>query len=269
MECRYWAFMESHPAHVALPFGARQEAMDVLTWAWTDGVLPRPEALRPPPLTHHECQELLALLRSCADAPQTDTDIQGTSLTHIVSRILLRVAQWRQHQLALSLDHTGDDHLRPAGLPHRAADVALSCLLLGFPYLFYTPARNHNRDAEGGTDARTLFPILVVTVCTCLLAAALLEASVTFLALPGLQSIPHAIALTVVLLDVAAIVSCVVAIFWCKAELANAEAPMNGEGLILISMRSVITSLPPVLLIYAVLGFAAAVLLYSFPGLRF
>lgn len=35
MEYRYWAFMEAHPAHAALPFSARREAMEVLTWAWT------------------------------------------------------------------------------------------------------------------------------------------------------------------------------------------------------------------------------------------
>lgn len=35
MEYRYWAFLESHPAHVSLPQNARAEAMDVLTWSWT------------------------------------------------------------------------------------------------------------------------------------------------------------------------------------------------------------------------------------------
>lgn len=35
MEYRYWCFMETHPAHVPLPSGARGDAMDILTWAWT------------------------------------------------------------------------------------------------------------------------------------------------------------------------------------------------------------------------------------------
>jgi hypothetical protein len=82
MEYRYWVFMESHPAHAALPFAAHREAMDVLTWAWTGAlpaVCPRPsligsylDRLLPPqheeplpsPFTQSECQELLGIMRS-------------------------------------------------------------------------------------------------------------------------------------------------------------------------------------------------------------
>jgi len=35
LEYRFWSFMETHPAHTALPVKAKAEAMDVLNWAWT------------------------------------------------------------------------------------------------------------------------------------------------------------------------------------------------------------------------------------------
>jgi len=35
LEYRFWSFMETHPAHTALPVKAKSEAMDVLNWAWT------------------------------------------------------------------------------------------------------------------------------------------------------------------------------------------------------------------------------------------
>jgi len=35
LEYRYWAFMESHPAHASLPPSARSDAMDALTWSYT------------------------------------------------------------------------------------------------------------------------------------------------------------------------------------------------------------------------------------------
>lgn len=80
MEYRYWSFMESHPAHVAIPTHVREEAMDVLTWAWTgsflhflhsgpysyfvvERLLPSQRAL-PAPFSQDECQEIMALLRS-------------------------------------------------------------------------------------------------------------------------------------------------------------------------------------------------------------
>ncbi|KAG6868116.1 hypothetical protein C0993_007494 [Termitomyces sp. T159_Od127] len=63
IEFRYWSFMEAHPAHVTLPPNARAEAMDTLTWAWTDRLLPAHHPV-PAPFTQEECQELTSLLRS-------------------------------------------------------------------------------------------------------------------------------------------------------------------------------------------------------------
>ncbi|KAJ6454152.1 hypothetical protein C8R45DRAFT_846631 [Mycena sanguinolenta] len=285
MEYRYWAFMESHPAHAALTFAARREATDVLTWAWTDRVLPPQQLPLPPPFTQNECQELLGLLRSFGDLSQTEAGIQSIVLTRIVARILLRIrllAHWRQHHFRphkpLPIERTGNQHLRsyarPPGFLRRGADVLLTCLLLGVPYLFYVRSGYHRGDVEGGAGARSLLPILLIGACTCLLAAVLLSASVTFLSLPGLHSIARAVALAVVLLAAGAMASGLVALFRYKAELVDAAStPVNmgavrGEGLMIISSRSVIMSLPLVLLIYAVMGFVAAIVLYSFLGVN-
>ncbi|KAF8212791.1 hypothetical protein K438DRAFT_1902762 [Mycena galopus ATCC 62051] len=270
MEYRYWAFMESHPA----------TPMDVLTWAWTDRVLPPQQLPLPPPFTQNECQELSGLLRSFGETAQTESGIQSIVVTRIVARILL--PHWRQYHFRphkpLPLERTGNHHLRnfprPPGFMRRVADVLLSCLLLGVPYLFYTRGGYHRGDAEAGAaSARSLLPILLIGACTCLLAAVLLSASVTFLSLPGLDSIARAVVLAVVLLAAGAMASGLVALFRYKAELVDAAAPMNtvmvgGEGMMIISTRSVVMSLPLVLLIYAVLGFVAAVVLYSFLGVN-
>ncbi|KAJ7101858.1 hypothetical protein C8R43DRAFT_938218 [Mycena crocata] len=289
MEYRYWAFMEAHPAHAALPFAARREAMDVLTWAWTDRLLPPQQLPLPPPFTQSECQELSGLLRSF-DMPQTDTGIHSIVLTRIISRILLRVAHWRQHHFRphkpLPVESSGNHHLRAyarqPGFLRKLAEVLFSCLLLGVPYLFYNHPSYHRVDAEGGVGvgagARSILPVLVLGACTCLLAAILLSASITFLSLPGLDSAGRVAVLVVVLLAACSMASGLVALFRYKAELAGAErhgaahhlnpAMLGGEGLMLISTRSVIMSLPLVFLIYAVIGFIAAVVLYSFLGVN-
>ncbi|KAJ7189995.1 hypothetical protein GGX14DRAFT_483998 [Mycena pura] len=281
MEYRYWAFMQAHPAHATLPFAARREAMDILTWAWTDRLLPPQELPVPPPFTQSECQELLGLLRSFGDAPQTEAGIQSIVHTRMVSRILLRVAHWRQHHFRphkpLPVETSGAYHLRPrsAGFVRTAADVLMSCLLLGVPFLFYNRPGYHRADAEGGAVQRSILPVLVVGACTCLLAAILLSASITFLSLPGLDNIARAVALVVVLLAACSMASSLVAVFRYKADLAESVRPaaallnpaaVGREGLMPISTHSVIMSLPLVLLIYAVLGFVAAVVLYSFFG---
>ncbi|KAF7333958.1 hypothetical protein MSAN_02397800 [Mycena sanguinolenta] len=283
MEIRYWAFMESHPAHVALPSGAQKEAIDVLTWALMDQVLAQPDVLLASPFTQTECQELLRLLRQSGDGSQIDTDVHSTGTTRIVSRILLRVGkffpyvkfQWNsiqfypaQHQKALSVD-TENNKIHSPGFIRRLADLLLSCLLLGVPFLSYTRTRCRMGDTESGPRARML-PTLLIGVCICLLAAILLGASVTFLSLPGFYGIPRAMLLTVMILAAGAIITSVVALFWCQAEPVtaptNTEAVVKREGSMFISTRSIILSLPLTLFMYAVLVFVATFLLDSFTG---
>jgi len=89
-EYRYWSFMEAHPAHNPLPANAKMEAMDMLTWAWTERPLSSHGGV-PAPFTQEECQELMMRIQSFGDDPN-DYGIQ----TRIVSRIFRRVSQWRQ-----------------------------------------------------------------------------------------------------------------------------------------------------------------------------
>ncbi|KAJ6455157.1 hypothetical protein C8R45DRAFT_846045 [Mycena sanguinolenta] len=276
MEIRYWAFMESHPVHVVLPPGAQKDAIDVLTWALTEPVLPQHKMSCVLPFTQSECQRLLQLLRPFGGGEY----LQSTSITRVVSRILLRVGEFflradfhstltriylAQHHRALSSD-IGNEQLHSPGFIRRAVDVLMSVLLLGVPYLVHTRAVYHMTDAERAIIERTSLPTLLIGMCTCLLAAVLLGASVTFLSLPGLQSIPHATALAVVLLAAGAIIVSVLALFRYEAELVD-TVPVNVEfvgrkGSLIISTRSVIMSLPLALFMYAVLAFVATFLLH-------
>ena len=63
LEYRYWAFMESHPAHLPVSQRAKVEALDILTWALTDRLLPSHRAIAAP-FTREECQELRVILMS-------------------------------------------------------------------------------------------------------------------------------------------------------------------------------------------------------------
>ncbi|KAJ7667201.1 hypothetical protein B0H17DRAFT_1251845 [Mycena rosella] len=283
MEYRYWAFMEAHPAHASLPFAARREAMDVLTWAWTDRLLPPQQLPLPPPFTQNECHELLGLLRSFNDIPTTEAGIQSIVLTRVISRILMRVAHWRQHHFRphkpLPTEASGNHHLHRnthPGFTRTIFEVLASCLLLGVPYLFYTRPGAHRADAEGGSARSNILPALFLGACTCLLAALLLSASITFLSLPGLDNLARAAALVGGLLAACSMASSLVALFRYKTELADAAQPaaaqlnpaLGREGLMLISTRSVVMSLPLVFLIYALLALVAGVVLYSVFGVN-
>ena len=91
MEYRYWTYLENHPAHAPLPPQAHAEAMDALTWSYTDCLLPSSRPA-PPPFTPQECQELMGLLKSFED----NTRDRSVVHTRIVARIHIRVGAYYQ-----------------------------------------------------------------------------------------------------------------------------------------------------------------------------
>ncbi|PPQ77168.1 hypothetical protein CVT25_010796 [Psilocybe cyanescens] len=251
LEYRFWSFMEVYPAHCALPVNAKKEAMDVLTWAWTDRVLPSARAI-PSPFKQEECQELMNLLKSFGHDHHGDNGIQ----TRVVARILLRVAQWRQIYFRpnkpLPTDVSKGPQLPPA--PRR------------IPYLFIERARHSGRlaDEESGM-LRSASPMVVIGACTCLVAAIVLSASVTFLSLPGLDSVARTAGMVAVLFAAFAMVATGVAVLRHKADM---ERPPNVgiEGFMVISRRSVALSLPVVFLAYSIIAFISGIVLYTVRG---
>ncbi|KAF8886964.1 hypothetical protein BD779DRAFT_1529018 [Infundibulicybe gibba] len=286
MEYRYWSFVEAHPAHTSLPLNARAEAMDVLTWAWTDRLLPSNRAA-PAPFTQDECQELTTLLRSFDS--QGDAAAQTVVHTRFVSRILLRVAQWRQQYFRPEKPLPKDagrgelripEHRRP--FRRVIVDLLISCVCLGIPYIFFNRNNHHRIDEEGGV--RSAAPMLVIGACTCLVvslpflsrvqssirvflskAAIVLSASVTLLSLPGLDILARIAGIVAIVFASFSMVSTIVAIFKCKTDMGRVPH-VGGEGLLMLSRRSIILSLPLVFLAYAIAGFVTGIVLYSFRG---
>ncbi|EAU87242.2 hypothetical protein CC1G_12460 [Coprinopsis cinerea okayama7 len=272
MEFRYWSFMEAHPAHTTLPAKAKAEAMDVLTWAWTDRLLPSHRSV-PAPFGQEECQELMNLLRGYNPDNHDDHGIQN----RIVSRILLRVAVWRQKYFRpnkpLPKDVSSNQLHLPAprrGFPRAFFDLVISIICLGLPYLFIDRSRIGGRsDEEHGTlgsPMRSHGAILIMGGCACLMAAIVLSASVTFLALPGLESISRTAALVAILFSSFSMASTLVAVFKAKSDVERAVGVIGLEGVTNISKRAFVLSLPLVFLAYSIISFIVGITVYSLRG---
>jgi hypothetical protein len=270
LEYCYWAFMEFYPAHLPVSQSAKVEALDVLTWALTDRLLPSHRAI-PAPFTQEECQELRTILMSF-NSETGDNGIQ----TRIIARILLRVAHWRQIYFRptkpLPKDVRFGGHPFPVQQhrPFRRAffDFVISCICLGIPYFFLERAHLGGRsstDEESGL-IRGPAPILIVGACTCLMAALVLSASVTFLSLPGLDGITRSASMVAVLFAAFAVAATGVAVLRHKADLERPIAHVGVEGIVGISRRTIALSLPLVFLAYSIIAFVAALTLYSFRG---
>ncbi|TFY80046.1 hypothetical protein EWM64_g3967 [Hericium alpestre] len=265
-EARYWTFIESHPAHAPLPPTAVAEAMDILTWSYTDRLLPSSSSSTTP-FTQEECQELTNLLRSL-DGSANHSPTPSVIRTRIVAKILLRITAWRQgypggHPNGSTRANDNPDRRIP--FRRKVTDVLVSILCLGIPYLFLERAHHQRMDTESGLRS-TAGPMLVIGACACLIAAVILSASVTFISLPGLDDFARIAGFVAILFSASSMFSGVIALFRYKADIERTSYPVT-EGMILLSRRSVLLSLPLVFLIWSIAAFVTAVTLYAFRGL--
>ncbi|KIL57234.1 hypothetical protein M378DRAFT_88160 [Amanita muscaria Koide BX008] len=270
LEYRYWSFVEAHPSHVVLRPGAKQEAYEAINWAMTDRLLPT-ESPIPAPFTQEECSTLLDLLnRFDADQNKANLQVDVAIQTRTIARILIRVAQWRQQHFRpnkpLPKDVTGKspqpNYRRP--FPRVLLDFTISCLCLGIPYLFIDRSRDHRMDEESGL--RSVAPMLAIGACSCIMASIVLSASVTFLSLSGLDSVTRIAGFVAIISAVCSMASTLLAIFTIKSDLERPPQVVGGEGLLMLSKRSVVMSLPVVFLLYSIIGFVTGVVLYTLKG---
>ncbi|EPQ58857.1 hypothetical protein GLOTRDRAFT_69836 [Gloeophyllum trabeum ATCC 11539] len=266
VEYRYWAFVEGHPAHHSLPENAHAEAMDALTWSYTasDCLLPSSRHAVAP-FEQGECQELMTLLRSLEGKSKTQSVVH----TRIVSKILMRVAQWRQSNFRphkpLPNDASKSSHVERR-VPFRRTlfDFVVSVVCLGIPYIFMDRTSHRRLDEE--SNLRNAGPMLMIGACACLLAAILLSASVTFLSFPGLDDVARVSGFLTVLCSIASMAAWVISMFRYNTETERTVRFVGQEGMIVISKRSVVMSLPLVFLAYSIIAFVTGVTIYSFRG---
>jgi len=252
-EYRYWSFMEAHPAHNSLSANVKMEAMDMLTWDWTERSVSSHRAVLDP-FTEEECQELMTLIRSFGD----DTDDQGIQ-TSIVSKVFRRVAHWRQTHFRPNKPLPTDVGSNQSPLPILVStrqpfkwviiDFIVSCLFLGIPYILFERTHLSTTIVDEESGLRYLTPTLVVIgACTCLVDVIVLSVSTAFISLPELDSFPRITAMVAILFAAFSIVATVVAIFRHKADL---ERQISHR-------RNVILSLPLVLLVYSIIALITA-----------
>jgi len=265
-EYRYWSFMETHPAHCSLPSNAYSEALDILTWSYSDKLL-KTHGHLPLPFTQHECHEMMEILRSTSGS---ESNVQAAVQTRVVSRVLKRVVQWRQHHFRpekpLPRDAITESLLRRQRAPRgTCADFVLAWLCFGIPYFFANRHGHQRYDEESGL-MRSSGPFLVMGASVCLVAAIILSASVTFLALPGLDNIARTAGFVAILGSTASLASSVIAAFRHQTEVQRMTA-RGGEGFVTVSTGgTLLLSLPAVFLAWAIVAFVTGLVIYAFRG---
>ncbi|KAH7905021.1 hypothetical protein BJ138DRAFT_834200 [Hygrophoropsis aurantiaca] len=214
----YWSFVESHPAHVALPQTVRREAMEALHWIacsrthntlrhhsarisvrCSETRIPAPPLNRKQP-THTRITAHILLRMSC--------------LCKLYTRLTLRLGlvRWRQQYFRPHKPLPQDvPHVQPARkrvpIGRKIVDIFVGILCLDISLLFVGRPRFVHIIGVMAHHSGLLIP---VGACACLVAAIILSTSVT---LRGLDSIGHIAGLVVTLCSAASMVSSVAALY--------------------------------------------------------
>ncbi|CAE6480542.1 unnamed protein product [Rhizoctonia solani] len=275
MERRYWAYVETHPAHADVNPRATQEAIELLTWHYTDRFLAEKKRGEKevihvkPPFTPEESQEVLEFLKSVT----TDYSHANTVLkTRTVARVHVRTAEWRLAKLHAVADAVNLEVMRPSerlrrrraaanpfvGIPLR---TLASLLGLGIPYLYV------NQPDEKVEDRQRM---MVADASTNLMSALMLGASVSFLAIPDLEDIARLAGVTAAACSLGSLAAGIVRLrlpsFSSGKENGRGADDDDEQEPRPSALRTFARSLPLVLSAYAGSALVAGLAAYSWRG---
>ncbi|KAG8980874.1 hypothetical protein FRB93_008901 [Tulasnella sp. JGI-2019a] len=272
---RYWEYIQSHPAHILLPPGAAEEAIEALTWCYTELLLRTDEHDCQPnyaktPFTLKESHDLLELIKNL------DAQAAGPLQTNVIAKVHIRLAKHRQHTTIHHAEPTlMEPHHAPPSAPFKNIMVKgfITLFCLGIPYLYVpkevgphrprvTASGYHEIEeledrADGQHHPGPLADSPIVAASVALVASIFIASSIAFLALPGVEDASRLASLICLILSASSL----------------------GAGIINLRRRSVgarhaqkhtapghpfVRSLPLVFLLWAVIAMVTSAYLYVY-----
>ncbi|KAJ7499047.1 hypothetical protein FB451DRAFT_1204072 [Mycena latifolia] len=273
----YWNFLWNHPSHVALPSRALPEASDALIWYITDNLISGQRSVVP--FSKLECEDLSKVLRELTN-PCYDN---STAKTTFVSWLLREVCSFRDSEQYGTQTLKQSNALRKdsrTSLPlHRPPPFVLPLLNLvirifffGIPLIYLSHVRKsceyRGRLSSVQKNWEQYIERLVREYAHFLLiSTVLLSATVGFLSVGDILQPARTAAIVSALASLGSVIVGVVAIWRHQASTRAADsftymynAQHNYLG---YHGHAMLLSLPPVLLVWAVVTFTGSMLAYA------
>lgn len=280
----YWSFLQQHPCHMPLPPCAEDELLEALTNFRTENIMF--DQLSPSPFSDSELDSLLELLSTYRGI---GARAQSPVKTTFVAWVLRRISSHREatsygrytrkfyDDLLLSKQSQSsavqDSPLTRNRILNAISDLFMTVSLWSVPSSYL----NHVRSAiayRGRLSAvQNRWEAYISKLVKewndfNLVATVLLSATVSFLSVPGLDEISSLFCMTSVLLSLG---SLVIGVFCVWKHQSNIRANdsfryMHNAQNSIFGLRglAILLSLPLVLLIWAIICFACAVVVYAF-----
>ncbi|KAJ6516023.1 hypothetical protein C8R45DRAFT_958497 [Mycena sanguinolenta] len=275
----YWNFLWNHPSHAPLPSTALDSARDALIWYITDNLISGQRSVVP--FSKAECDDLGKVLKELADTCYDNSPAR----TVFVAWFLREVCSFRDSQdygsrtlkQSEAFRHESKSSLSPSIsrppiflLP--LINVVIRVIFLGIPLIYLTHVRKSSeyrgRLANIQQNWENYIERLVREYAHVLLiSTVLLSATVGLLSISDILQPAKTAAIVSALASLGSIIVGVVAIWRHQASTRTADsftymynAQHNYLG---YHGHAMILSLPPVLLVWAVVAFAVSLLAYA------
>ncbi|KAJ6509911.1 hypothetical protein C8R47DRAFT_1095861 [Mycena vitilis] len=274
----YWNYLWNHPSHVPLPKRALPEANDALIWYITDNMISGQRSVVP--FSKAECDDLGKVLRELAN-PCYDT---SPAKTVFVSWFLREVCSFRDSEqygvytvkesISLRQDSskTPSPVIRPSPILLPLVNLVIRVLFFGIPLIYLSHVRKSSeyrgRLANVQQNWESYIERLVREYAHFLLiSTVLLSATVGLLSVSDILQPAKSAAIVSALASLGSIIVGVVAIWRHQTSTRTADSftyMFNAQHNYLgFHGTALILSLPPVLLVWAVVTFTASILAYA------
>ncbi|KAJ6629122.1 hypothetical protein B0H10DRAFT_1987987 [Mycena sp. CBHHK59/15] len=278
----YWNFLWNHPSHAQIPFRAMADAVDALTWYYTDNLISGHRSVVP--FSKSECEDLGRVLKDLSD-PIYDS---SPAKTFFISWFLREVCSFRDSEHYGTRTQKESDVLRkesgssvsvsssalqrPPAFVLPFLNLVIRFLFFGIPLIYLSHVRRSSEYRGRLADVQKNWESYIERLIReythfLLISTVLLSATVGFLAVPGISQPSQITATVSALASLGSMIVAVVAIWRHQASTRTADsftymynAQHNYLG---YHGHAMLLSLPPVLLLWAVVTFTGSMLAYT------
>ncbi|KZW04292.1 hypothetical protein EXIGLDRAFT_716272 [Exidia glandulosa HHB12029] len=283
----YWAFLQQHPCHVPLPPGAEDDLVDALTTFRTENLMF--DHLSPSPFLDSELDSLFNVLKT---HQSTSSRHQSPAKTAFVAWLLRRIYSYREsashsrhtrkfYDELLLQKQTGDVVVSAAERRQGVLWLFLNLILefimtIGLwsvPYSYLRHVRSAIQYRGRLSAVKNRWESYVRKLVEDwngfnLVGTVLLSATVSFLAVPGIDEVSAILCMYSILLSLGSVV---IGVFCVWKHQTNVRAGdsfryMQNAQNSFFGLRglAILQSLPLIMLIWAILCFAGAIVMYAF-----
>ncbi|KAJ7591136.1 hypothetical protein C8J56DRAFT_934769 [Mycena floridula] len=282
----YWNWLWSHPSHVPCPARAISDASEALTWFYTDNLISGSASRAP--FSKTECEELAAVVKEMTRS----SNEHSTAKTVFLAWLLREISSFRDaenwglytqkeaREIRQNSNNKRFSLPRPAPFLMPLVEFATTYLFFGIPrtYLAHVKSSFEFRGRLGSMQEKWIryterlvreYSDFLLIVGNLFVFA--LSATIGLLAVPGISEVAQVAATVSVFASLGSVIVGVFSIWRHQANISTSDSftymrnvqhsylGYHGHALLL--------SLPPVLLVWAIITFTVSVICYTVQGI--